>query len=174
MTTQQDLINRLKKSPSEDDRKQCIALLQAHLASNPADAVAWYDLASCFDFCGFEKEAEPCYWKTYEHGWQKLAADKQSGFFVGFGSTLRNNLEFAKSEKILKEGITHFPTYPALKTFLAFTLHTQGKFKEASEILFAATLEMPEKAFDGYEHPMKFYIENLNTFPVAAPEALQS
>jgi len=172
MTDQNPLITRLKSSPSEDDRKQCIPLLQAYLAANPTDAVAWYDLASCFDFLGFEKEAEPCYWKTYEHGWRDLPADKQSGFFVGFGSTLRNNFEFAKSEKILKEGLTHFPTYPALKTFLAFTLHTQGKFKEASEILFAATLEMPENSFDGYEHPMKFYVENLNTFPVAAPEAL--
>lgn len=172
MTTQQDLINRLKTSDSEDDRKQCIPLLQAHLGDHPTDALAWYDLACCFDSLGFEKEAEPCYWKTHEHGWQKLPVKEQPGFFLGFGSTLRNNLKFAESEKILKEAIVLFPTYPALKVFLAFTLHTEGKFKEASEALFAATLEMPEKSFDGYERAMKYYVENLNTFPVAPPEVL--
>ncbi|WP_323156663.1 hypothetical protein, partial [Pseudomonas oryzihabitans] len=82
-------IQQLKKSKSEDDRKACIPLLQEYLATNPVDAISWYDLAGCFDFCGFEKEAESCYWKTYEIGWRLLPEAVQPSFFVGFGSTLR-------------------------------------------------------------------------------------
>jgi predicted Zn-dependent protease len=167
MSEQKALIDKLKNSESEDDRKQCIPLLQEYLKTKPDDAVAWYDLACCYDFCGLEKEAEPCYWKTYNLGWQALPESEHGGFFVGFGSTLRNNLDFVGSEKILKDAVKNFPTYPALKVFLAFTLYSQGKYQEAAQILFAATLEMPEKAYDGYERAIKWYVENLATHPVA-------
>lgn len=171
MADQKNLIDSLKNSKSEDDRKKCIPLLQEYLKSHPTNSNAWYDLACCFDFCGFEQEAEPCYWKTYEHGWKNLPPDEHAGYFLGFGSTLRNNLKFSDSEKILKEGIAHFPKYPALKIFLAFTLYTLGKFQEASQYLFNATLEMPEKSFDGYERAMKYYVEHLDTHPTP-PELL--
>ncbi len=99
--------------------------MQSYLKENPNDAVAWYDLAGCFDFCGFEVEAEPCYWKTYELGWRQLPEQERAGFFVGFGSTLRNNLKFQDSERILREAIEHFPQIPCAASFfwvLRFTL----------------------------------------------------
>lgn len=160
-----EIIDQLKDSKSEDDRKACIPLLQEYLKENPGDATAWYDLAGCFDFCGFEKEAEPCYRKTYELGWKQLPQREQASFFVGFGSTLRNNLNLSESETILKDAIANFPGYPALKCFLAFTLYSKGQFQEASQILFQSTLEMPEKAFDGYEKAIKWYVENLDAHP---------
>lgn len=162
----QTKINQLKDSKSEQDRKDCIPLLQQHLRDNPADAIAWYDLAGCYDFCGFELEAEPCYWKTYELGWKLLPASEQAGFFVGFGSTLRNNLKFSESEKILKDAISNFPDYPALKVFLAFTQYSMGKHRESAQSLFSAQVQMPEKAFDGYERAIQWYVENLETHPV--------
>ena len=160
-------IEQLKDSKSEEDRKSCIPLLQEYLATVPNDATSWYDLACCYDFCGFEKEAEPCYWKTYEIGWKQLPETEQYSFFVGFGSTLRNNLKFADSEKVLRDAIIHFPKYPALKVFLAFTLYSIGKFKESSQILFQSTLEMPSQSFDGYEKAILWYVENLETHAVA-------
>lgn len=156
------LIDSLKDSKNEDDRKKCIPLLRNYLEQFPEDAVAWYDLAGCFDFCGLETEAEPCYQKSYDLDWQKLPKHKQPGFFVGFGSTLRNNNKLKESEKILSEGIKYFPLYPALKVFLALTLYSLKNYEESSKILFKATLEMPEKSFDGYEHAIKWYVENLN------------
>ncbi len=122
-------------------------------------------MAGCFDFCGFENEAEPCYWKTYELGWQQLPEHEQPGFFVGFGSTLRNNLKYKESEKILLEAIIYFPNYPALKAFLSFTLYSECKFREASRALLEATQHMPKKSFDGYERAIKWYTENLDTHP---------
>lgn len=165
-------INELKNSKSEEDRKKCISLLQEYLQSNPQDAVAWYDLAGCYDFCGFEKEAQPCYQKTYKLGWKALPDKEQPVFFVGFGSTLRNNLDFLNSEKVLRDGIVSFPNYPALKVFLSFTLHSQGKFNEAAKELLRSTTEMPEKAFDGFERAIKWYAENLETHPLSSPKAI--
>lgn len=163
-------IDKLKDSKSEEDRKICIPLLQEYLITNPNDAISWYDLAGCYDFCGFEQEAEPCYWKTYEIGWKQLPETEQPGFFVGFGSTLRNNLKFAESEKILLDAIVHFPKYPALKVFLAFTLYSMGQFKESSQILFQSALEMPPKSFDGYEKAIQWYVENLETHALLTEE----
>lgn len=91
---------------------------------------------------------------------------------MGFGSTLRNNFKFSDSEKILREGISHFPHYPALKVFYAFTLHSLGKELKAVEILLQSTLDMPEKSYDGYERAIKWYTENLHTHPLTAPEIL--
>ena len=158
-------IDQLKGSKSEEDRKACIPLLKEFLEMNPNDPVTWYDLAGCFDFCGLEKDAEPCYRKTYELGWQLLPKSEQAGFFVGFGSTLRNNLKFSESENILADAVANFPNYPALKCFLAFTLYSNGKFQEASKTLFLSTLEMPEKTFAGYEGAIKWYVENLSSHP---------
>jgi tetratricopeptide (TPR) repeat protein len=164
----QDKLNRIKElkdSKSEDDRKICIPLLQEFLKENPNDAVAWYDLAGCFDFCGLESQAEPCYEKTFELGWKNLPLEEQPGFFVGYGSTLRNNFKFSASERILQEAIVHFPKYPALKCFLAFSFYSAGKYQDAAKVLFQSTLEMPEKSFDGYDRAIKWYVQNLETNP---------
>ena len=80
MTVLSEEINQLKDSKSEEDRKKCIPLLKQHLNNYPTDAVAWYDLAGCYDFCGLETEAEPCYYKTYDLGWKQLPAGEQAGF----------------------------------------------------------------------------------------------
>ena len=158
-------IDELKNSKAEQDRRECIPLLEHYLKSHPDDVQSWYDLAGCFDYCGLEKEAEPCYWKTYELGWKKLPAQEQPGFFVGFGSTLRNNLKLDQSEMVLKVALEHFPTYPALKAFLALTQYSKGQFQECAQTLFAAQAEMPANAYDGYENAIKWYVENLETYP---------
>jgi ribosomal-protein-alanine N-acetyltransferase len=160
-------IDSLKDSKSEEDRKKCIPLLQQYLQKHSDDAIAWYDLAGCFDFIGAEIEAEPCYKKAYDLGYEKLPEKEQAGFFVGYGSTLRNNLKFSESSEILQKSIEAFPNYPALDVFLAFTLYTQGKFKQAAETLFGAIIKIEGKPFDGYEKAIKWYCENLQTHPVS-------
>ncbi len=163
MSDQYVLINELKKSKNEDDRKKCILLIQEHLILSPNDVNAWYDLASCFDFCGFEKDAEPCYLKVYELGWQNLSAYDQASFFVGLGSTLRNNFKYSESIKFLDVGIIAFPNHSALKVFKALTLYSMNQFQDSTKILFETILQMPEKSFDGFDRAIKYYIENLET-----------
>lgn len=158
-------IDTLKDSKSEEDRKVCIPLLKEYLSKFPEDAQAWYDLAGCYDFIGDEVLAEPCYKKTYDLGVDKIPADERAGFFVGFGSTLRNNLKFAESSEVLKSSLQTFPKYPALDIFLAFTLYSEGKYKSASEHLFKAISKIDQKVFDGYERAINWYVKNLESHP---------
>jgi len=158
-------IQNLKNSKSEGDRKECIFLLQEYLSKFHDDAQAWFDLAGCYDFIGDEVSAESCYKKTYELGVDKIPADQRAGFFVGYGSTLRNNLKFAESGEVLKSSLHSFPKYPALDIFLAFTLYSEKKYKSASENLFRAVSKIDQKVFDGYERAIQWYVENLESHP---------
>ena len=158
-------IDDLKESKQEADRKECILLLQDYLKTKPEDAQAWYDLAGSFDFIGEEKKAEPCYKKTYDLGIEKLPIEKQTGFYIGYGSTLRNNLKFTDSSQILKSAADAFSKYPAIDVFWAFTLHSEVKYKQASEQLFKAVSKIEGKEFDGYEKTIQWYTENLNSHP---------
>lgn len=160
-----DELKRLRHSKDENDRKKAIELLEDYLEENPKSAEAWYAKAGCHDFIGEEKEAEPCYQQVYNIGWKNLSIYEQKSFFVGFGSTLRNNLQFEKSAQVLKEAIGHFPDYPALKAFLAFTYYSMKEDREASRILFRALLEAQKHGFDGYEKAISWYTENLDVHP---------
>lgn len=159
-------IKTLRNSKSEDDRRKCLELLEEFLKANPNDTEAWYDKAGCHDFLGEELAAEPCYRKAYELGWQSLPAEEQPSFFVGFGSTLRNNLKFEESIAVFKKGIEAFPNYPALKVFLAFSAFSNNQDRLAAETLFLAVNEVAGKGLDGYEKAVQWYADHLQTHPV--------
>ncbi len=158
-------IKKLRHSKDEADRKKCLQLLEEYLSANPTDAEGWYDKACCHDFIGEEKEAEPCYRKCYELGWQKLLPSEQKSFFVGYGSTLRNNFKYDESVQILEEGIKNFPEAPALQVFLAFTFFSKKMDQKASQILFSATPLIAKFGLDGYERAIQWYADNLLTHP---------
>jgi GrpB-like predicted nucleotidyltransferase (UPF0157 family) len=157
-------IEVLRRSRSESDRRQCIALLSVYLETHSDDARAWYDKACCHDFLGEERAAEPCYRRCYELGWQKLPAKEQPSFFVGYGSTLRNNLKYAESISVLKQAVENFPDYPALRVFLAFSLHSNREDRACAEILFSC-LQRATQGFDGYERAIQQYVDLLQTVP---------
>ena len=128
----------------------------------PEHAQSWYDLACCFDFLGREIEAEPAYQKVFELGPAQLSEKDHVGFYVGFGSTLRNNHKLVESFKILSEGVSKFPNYTALQVFLGFTLYSMGKHQEASAVLFKMAGQLPNNIMDGYERAVKWYSDNLD------------
>lgn len=149
-------------SKQENDRKNCIPLLTGHLEKSPGDVDSWYDLACCYDFMGKEIDAEPNYLKVYELGPDRLSPRNQLGYYVGYGSTLRNNKKYGESEKILRQGIEKFPRHAALKIFLGFTLHSNGEFQSANEVLLQMASDLPATVVDGYDRAIKWYSENLN------------
>lgn len=155
----------LKRSKNEADRRECIAFLQEHLAKSPEDAAAWYDKACCHDFLGEEKEAEPCYRKCFNLGWKKLPEDEQQSFFIGFGSTLRNNLKYEEAISVLSEAVRIFPQSPTLKVFLAFAYYSNNNDRLAAETLFGACLESAGKGFDKYDRAIQWYVEHLRDHP---------
>ncbi len=154
-------IENLLSSKSESDREMCIPLLQEHLAAYPGDVRSWYDLACCFDFLGREEEAEPSYKKVFELGSEKLPANDQPGFYVGYGSTLRNNGKFDESKSILLQGTSKFPDNNALSVFLGLTLYSSGEHKEANVVLLKMAGRLPSNVLDGYDRAIKWYSENL-------------
>ena len=79
-----------------------------------------------------------------------MPLNEQMLFFVGYGSTLRNNKKFGDSQRILREGITKFPEHVALKIFLGFTLYAAGEHKEASKTLLTMAGQLPSDIVDGY------------------------
>lgn len=161
----QNKTRELSRSKNAADRRACLSLLEKHLAQNPNDAEAWYDRACCHDFLGEEKEAEPCYRSCYELGWKKLPEREQKSFFVGFGSTLRNNLKYEESISVLSEAIGLFPDCPTLKAFLALSYYSRKNDKLAAETLFGACLDAAGKGFDGYERAIEWYVEHLQDYP---------
>lgn len=162
-----DELNRLRHSKDEADRRKAIELLTAYLAQDSSSPEAWYAKAGCHDFLGEEKDAEPCYQRVYDLGWQRLAEPEQKSFLVGYGSTLRNNLKFEESARVLNEGISHFPDYPAFKAFLALTYYSMKNDRDAARTLFQALLQVQQHGFDGYERAIAWYVDNMDTYPEA-------
>ncbi len=158
-------IRTLFASTSPEDRRQCIELLTAYLTTHDDDVEAWFSLACCYDFLGEENSAESCYRACYQCGWTKLPAESQPRFFVGYGSTLRNNLKYEESIQVLREGVTAFSKYPALKIFLAHSLYSHRLDEAALESSLAAHLQTPGADLDGYDRAIQWYNENLKVHP---------
>jgi len=140
-------------------RKALIPLLEEYLKDNGGDTGAWYRLACCNDFLGRERAAEPCYDKVYK-GWRELPAVERPGFFVGYGSTLRNNKKLAKAAKVLREGVKRFPANPELRVFLALALYSAGDFKGSARELFRVCGGLPA-AVGGYGRAVTHYVKTL-------------
>lgn len=153
-------IARLSAVKTEAAKRRLIPLLKEWLAARAGDIPAWYRLACCYDFLGREKLAEPCYARVYRN-WRALPAAERPGFFVGYGSTLRNNGRLALSAAVLERGVKNFPDYPALKAFLALSLYSRRDFRGAARALFRACPEMPAGAFGGYERALAHYVRRL-------------
>ncbi len=156
------VIDQLLSSREESDRKQCIALLNEHLKVNSKDAKSWYDLACCHDFLGQEVEAEPAYRAALSSGLETLSVGDQKGFYVGFGSTLRNNKNFGESLAILRAGVGKFPAYIALRFFLGLTLQSMGHYEEACKVLLTMSAVLPSSVLDGYEQAIRYYAQQLD------------
>jgi len=153
-------IARLSAVKTEAAKRRLIPLLKEWLAANDGDTAAWYRLACCYDFLGRERLAEPCYARVYAD-WRALPAAARPGFFVGYGSTLRNNGRLALSCRVLKEGARLFPDNPELKAFLALSLHSSRDYRGAARALFGACAQMPVGAFGGYERALGHYVARI-------------
>jgi tetratricopeptide (TPR) repeat protein len=93
---------------------------------------------------------------------ENLSVEDQKGFYVGFGSTLRNNKKLEESLDLLKQGIKKFPEYLPLRVFLGFTLHSLGQYEEANRELLSMCRFLPNSVLDGYEAAIAFYARQLN------------
>lgn len=153
-------IRQLGKLRTAAAKKALIPLLEKYLADNSGDINAWYKLACCNDSLGRERRAEPCYAEVYK-SWRDLPVKQRPGFFVGYGSTLRNNKKLAESVKVLREGVKHFPANPELRIFLALALYSAKDFKGSARELFRVCGGLPPSCVGGYEKAIAYYVKVL-------------
>lgn len=87
----------------------------------------------------------------YDLAWSmaaKIPSDERRGFFVGYGSTLRNVGRLAESQNILTAAIGEFPNDRALKAFLALSQLDAGSSALAVATLLDALVSLADSAPD--------------------------
>jgi tetratricopeptide (TPR) repeat protein len=111
--------------------------------------------AYALDREGDETGAIKHYDAAYRMG---VPADREKGFFVGYGSTLRNVGRADEAVAILAEAVKKYPDYPALAAFLALALLDAGHPHAAVAAMLGVALDVaPANAFDGYDRALGEY-----------------
>ena len=110
------------------------------------------------DSAGREAEAVAEYRAALEAGIDE--EDMPEGL-VGFGSTLRNVGELEESERILRQAVTRYPDYAALRVFLAFTRFSRGDPKGAFQELVEALFRADAQGMERYQRAIRGYADEL-------------
>ena len=104
---------------AEDRNDEAIAVLEPHLAANPDDAEALYQLGSAHDNAGHEASAVGPYRRALALG---LPPDRELATQIQLASTLRNLGETTESVAILRAAATAHPEHRAARMFLSLAL----------------------------------------------------
>jgi tetratricopeptide (TPR) repeat protein len=110
------------------------------------------------DSAGREDEAVRHYREAFELG---VEDDDLPEALVGFGSTLRNVGELEESERVLREAVTRFPDYAALRFFLALTRWHAGDGAGALRELVEALFRADAPGMRRYERSIRAYAAEL-------------
>ena len=102
------------------------------LSREPHVAVAHYLAAWARDAQGLEADALVHYEKAFSLG---ITGENLRGALLGAGSTCRNLGQFTRSEEILGQGIQAYGDVSEFPAFLALTLYSAGRCREAISIL---------------------------------------
>jgi len=110
--------------------------------------------AYALDGEGDEKGAIKHYDAAYRLG---VPADREKGFLVGYGSTLRNVGRADDAVALLAAAAEKYPDYPALAAFLALALLDAGHPHAAVAAMLGVALDIAPTAFDGYQRALGEY-----------------
>ena len=128
------------------------------ISQEPSLAVAHYLAAWARDAQGLEAEALVHYEKSFELG---LSGENLRGALLGAGSTYRNLGNLTRSEEILRRGIQDYGEASEFSAFLALTLYSAGRSREAVSILLKlladSTNNVHIKRYDG---ALRYYAAN--------------
>lgn len=151
----------------EDEIRQALAAKDYSLAQTLADtwlnrapqvAVAHYLAGWARDAQGLEADALVHYEKAFELG---LSGDDLRGALLGAGSTYRNLGQLDRSEEFLRRGIRDYGGASEFSAFLALTLYSRGRSKEAISILLKVLADTTTDAhIKRYERALRYYAAN--------------
>ena len=121
-------------------------------------AVAHYFAGWCRDAQGSEADAVVHYEKALALG---LSGENLRGALLGAGSTYRNLGQFDRAQELLRQGIRDYGDNSEFSAFLALTLYSAGRFKEAISILLKLVADTATDVhIKRYDRAVRFYAAN--------------
>ena len=148
----------------EDQIRSALASKDYALAQTLADnwvrrephlATAHYFAAWSRDGQGLEADALIHYERAFELG---LSGEDLRGALLGAGSTYRNLGQLACSEEILRRGIHAYGHVSEFSAFLALTLYSAGRFREAISILLQLLADTTSDThIKRYDRALRYY-----------------
>lgn len=130
------------------------------IGQEPYSAVAHYLAAWARDAQGLETEALVHYEKSFEMG---LTGEDFRDALLGAGSTNRNLGHLTQSEQILRRGIQDYGETSEFSAFLALTLYSAGRPREAVSILLKLLADNATNVhIKRYDRALRFYAANLD------------
>lgn len=124
--------DQIRNALADKDYAVAQSLADDWLSRAPDVAVAHYLAAWARDAQGAEADALVHYEKAFALG---LGGENLRGALLGAGSTYRNLGQFGRSEDMLRRGIQDYGDSSEFSAFLALTLYSAGRFREAISIL---------------------------------------
>ena len=123
-----------------------------------SNGLARYEEACSHDRAGREAEAIPCYEDALALG---LTDPERCRALVGLGSSLRNVERHDDAVRVLRDAVSEYPDYAALRFFLALALRSAGHEREALATMGAIVRD--EADLDGYDRAVATYLKDLET-----------
>jgi hypothetical protein len=95
------------------------------------------------------------YEKAFELG---LSGEHLRGALLGAGSTYRTRGQIARSEEILRRGSHAYGDVSEFSAFLALTLYSAGRFREAMSILLKLLADTASEIhIKRYDRALRYY-----------------
>ena len=150
--------DQIRSALASKDYALAQTLADEWLNREPNIPVAHYFAAWARDAQGFEAEALVHYEKAFSLG---ITGQNLRGALLGAGSTCRNLGQFARSEELLRKGIHEYSDVSEFSAFLALTLYSVGRFKEAISILLKLLADTGADAhIKRYDRALRYYAAN--------------
>ena len=90
-----------------------------------------------------------------------LTGENLRGALLGAGSTYRNLGQFDRSEEMLRRGIQDYGDSSEFSAFLALTLYSAGRFREAISILLKLVADTAADVhIKRYDRALRYYAAN--------------
>lgn len=149
---------QIRNALANKDYALAQALADDWVRREPHGALAHYFAAWARDAQGSEADALVHYERALALG---LSGENLRGALLGAGSTYRNLKQFGRSEELLRKGIEGYGDTSEFPAFLALTLYSEGRFREAISLLLNFVADTATDArIKRYERALKYYAAN--------------
>ena len=147
--------DQIRSALDSKDYAHAQTLADAWLNREPDLAAAHYFAAWSRDAQGLEADALIHYEKAFALG---LSGEHVRGALLGAGSTYRNLKQLDRSEEVLRQGIRAYGNVSEFSAFLALTLYSAGRFREAISILLNLLVDTTSDIhIKRYDRALRYY-----------------